>query len=141
MTVRVLADDGWADLLADWASERDDMEVVGVITGQYDPERSLVAFASVTFCDNIHPHPERAFRVDPFDFLMAEAEAAQRGLEVVGIFHSHLGDSTTPSRRDQLAMRQTHVPHWWVWPIYSLAEDELRVWTINPAGLVCELAV
>ncbi len=50
------------------------------------------------------------FQITPQDMLRAEMEAMRRGLDVVGVFHSHPDDEPVASPRD-LA--------WAAWPGYS----------------------
>lgn len=42
----------------------------------------------------------RRFVIEPLDFLKAEREAAKKGLEVLGIYHSHPDHPALPSQYD-----------------------------------------
>lgn len=57
------------------------------------------------------------FQIAPEDMLKAEIAAMRRGLDVVGIFHSHPDDRPVASQRD-LA--------WATWPGYSYLITEVR---------------
>ncbi len=50
---------------------------------------------------NVYPDDKRiGYLVDPLAYLEAEREAEKEGLEVVGVYHSHIGVEPTPSIRD-----------------------------------------
>lgn len=54
---------------------------------------------------NLAPQPRSAFRVDPVFQLRAEREAAARGWQVLGSWHSHPAGSPRPSARDLAGAR------------------------------------
>jgi proteasome lid subunit RPN8/RPN11 len=87
--------------------------------GPDPPERTAVA-ALATFNGWEDENRRRRFRITSEDFLLAEAEAAARGLEVVGVYHSHPDHPARPSAYD---LEQA-------WPFYSyliLGVDQGRV--------------
>jgi proteasome lid subunit RPN8/RPN11 len=52
--------------------------------------------------DNVHAEERRRrFLIDPRDYLAAEREARERGLAVVGIYHSHPDHPAQPSQHDR----------------------------------------
>ena len=57
-----------------------------------------------------------AFEMEPVEMVEALDEAEEKGLEVVGIFHSHLKCPPRPSRRDLKGME--------LWPVVWLIVDE-----------------
>ena len=57
-----------------------------------------------------------AFEMEPVEMVEAIDLAEERGLEVVGIFHSHLKCLPRPSGRDLKGMR--------LWPVVWLIVDE-----------------
>jgi len=63
-----------------------------------------------------------AFEKEPFEKVRAIEEAEKRGLEIVGIFHSHLKCPPVPSGRDLNGMRNWKVPRLIVTP-----EGKVRV--------------
>ena len=67
---------------------------------------------------NVFPKEERYHRytVDPKEFLNVETEAESRGLEVVGIYHSHPNAPAKPSKFD--------LEH--AWPTLSYVVMEVR---------------
>ena len=56
------------------------------------------------------------FEMEPLKMVEAIDEAEERGLEVVGIFHSHLKCPPRPSGRDLRGME--------LWPVVWLIVDE-----------------
>ncbi|WP_297508634.1 M67 family metallopeptidase [Thermococcus sp.] len=57
-----------------------------------------------------------AFEMEPVEMVEALDEAEEKGLEVVGIFHSHLKCPPRPSGRDLKGME--------LWPVVWLIVDE-----------------
>ncbi len=49
---------------------------------------------------NIAHDPATRFRIDPADHFAARRHARERGLEVVGFYHSHPSSPPQPSARD-----------------------------------------
>jgi proteasome lid subunit RPN8/RPN11 len=48
--------------------------------------------------------PERRYRIDPGTFARLDAKARDKGLEIIGVFHSHPDEAPMPSTTDtQLA--------------------------------------
>lgn len=70
----------------------------------------------------------RVYTVDPRDHLRIEREAEQRGLEVVGVMHSHTHSEPFPSPTD---VAQAPDPNWF-YVIVSLkrGEPETRCYRI-----------
>jgi proteasome lid subunit RPN8/RPN11 len=61
----------------------------------------------------------RVYEVDPKDFLRTDREAEQRGLEVIGVYHSHTHTDPFPSPTD---IEQAVDPSWH-YVIVSLRQD------------------
>jgi proteasome lid subunit RPN8/RPN11 len=40
-------------------------------------------------CRNAHPSPKTRYEIDPAEAIRAQREARERGLEIVGFYHSH----------------------------------------------------
>ena len=57
-----------------------------------------------------------AFEMEPVEMVKALDEAEEKGLEVIGIFHSHLKCPPRPSGRDLKGME--------LWPVVWLIVDE-----------------
>ena len=62
----------------------------------------------------------RVYTVDPRDHLRADRDAEQRGLEIIGVMHSHTHTEAYPSPTD---VRQAPDPAWH-YVIVSLKRDE-----------------
>jgi len=63
-------------------------ECVGVMLGESDGETKTVRIA--LRMENVMPGSQRErYELDSRDLLAADAEARRRGLEMIGIYHSH----------------------------------------------------
>lgn len=84
-------------------------EGAGLLLGSVEGERRRVL--EVVKLANRGEAAERGrrYRLAPQDYLRGEELAAQRGLQVLGIFHSHPDHPERPSEFD----RQ------WAWPFFS----------------------
>src|SRR5436190_23660708 len=94
------SDAAFADLLAA-CEEAFPIEACGLLIGVdgADASRHVTAIVSGR---NLDASPDR-FLLDPSAFLRADAIACERGLELVGSFHSHPGHPAIPSRADEAA--------------------------------------
>jgi proteasome lid subunit RPN8/RPN11 len=93
-------------------------EGCGLLLGRVEQEANVVA--------DLYPVPNRwevqeekrvRFRIGEMDMLQAELVAAERGLDVIGIYHSHPDHPPVASPRD-LA--------WAAWPGHSYLITEVR---------------
>ena len=75
------------------------------------------------------PRPRQFFSIAPDQLLGAYRAAERRGLEVIGIFHSHPASGAAPSDTDMRFMRTNPV----VWVIYSGQTKEFRA-HVTPEG-------
>ncbi|MEN2975237.1 MAG: M67 family metallopeptidase [Candidatus Caldarchaeales archaeon] len=77
---------------------------------------------------NIYPDDKRVgYIVDPLDYLEAEKEAEKYGLEVVGVYHSHIWVGPFPSIRDL----EQAIPGY-IYLIVSLSSGPAyRAWTME----------
>ena len=80
------------------------------------------AVRDILFADNVDPKPGQFFSIAPDQLLGAYRAAEERGLEVIGIFHSHPASGAAPSHTDMRFMRTNPV----VWVIYSGQTKEFR---------------
>nr|WP_297436065.1 M67 family metallopeptidase [Thermococcus sp.] len=94
-------------------AERSTVEVCGFLFGRWKGGNFIVE--EVRFVPNRLNSPT-AFDMEPVEMVTAIDEAEERGLEVVGIFHSHLKCPPVPSGRDLKGMR--------LWPVVWLIVDE-----------------
>ena len=72
---------------------------------------------------------EDRYELDPDDFLAADREASEAGLDIVGIWHSHPDHPAQPSATD----REAAWPGW-SYLIVSVGCDgvkEIRSWRLN----------
>jgi proteasome lid subunit RPN8/RPN11 len=66
------------------------------------------------------------FLMDPRDVIMAYNRARSAGLDLVGIYHTHIEHPSTPSQRDADGMRLWPIP----WLIMSIPSREIRAWSL-----------
>jgi proteasome lid subunit RPN8/RPN11 len=113
-------------------------EACGLLGGDPGSGRVRVFYP----CTNI-ARSSRIYTVDPKDHLRAERDADGRGLEVVGVMHSHTHTDAFPSPTD---VAQAPDPSWH-YVIVSLRDDApvLRSYRIvdgtiaeEPVGLLAE---
>jgi proteasome lid subunit RPN8/RPN11 len=100
------------------------LEACGLLAG--DPARdSIVAFYP---CRNIAAS-SRVYTLDPHDHLLADRDAEARGLEIVGVVHSHTHTEPYPSPTD---VEQAPDPAWH-YVIISLKREapEVRAYRIE----------
>lgn len=76
------------------ARETAPLECCGLLIGTGDDSVEAVR------ARNIAEEPATRFLVDPEDHFRARRAARERGLEVVGFYHSHPGSAPEPSPRD-----------------------------------------
>jgi proteasome lid subunit RPN8/RPN11 len=75
---------------------------------------------------NLLASPTR-FEVDPVDHFAAVRVARERGLEVVGAYHSHPATPPVPSPRDLLEARDADL----LYLVAGLAEREVRAYRLS----------
>lgn len=74
-------------------------EACGLLLGRGGAERRVEA---VFECRNLNrDKPEVRYDLDPKDYLKGEALAGERGLEVLGVFHSHPDHPDQASETDR----------------------------------------
>ncbi len=76
-------------------------EICGLMLGKADETRIV---SEVFECGNLNKlKPEIRYDLDPKDYIKGEALARQKGLDVVGIFHSHPDHPDKASETDRQA--------------------------------------
>jgi proteasome lid subunit RPN8/RPN11 len=76
-------------------------EICGLMFGKSGETKSV---SEVFECGNLNKlKPETRYDMDPKDYLKGEALARQKGLDVVGIFHSHPDHPDKASETDRQA--------------------------------------
>lgn len=102
-------------------------EICGLMLGKAGETRVVT---EVFECGNLNKlKPETRYDMDPKDYLKGEALARQKGLDVVGIFHSHPDHPDKASETDRQA----------AWPgfsyiIMSIQKGKfasMRSWVLN----------
>lgn len=74
-------------------------ECCGLLIGRKIQDEIIIEKVKIT--KNIYPYDKRVgYVVDPLEYLDAEREAEREKLEVVGVYHSHIGLQPSPSMRD-----------------------------------------
>lgn len=91
-------------------------EGAGLLLGQLEVERKRVK--DILVLPNAREDGSRHNRylLSPEDYLKGEDEAASRGLEVIGVFHSHPDHPEQPSEFDRE----------WAWPAFSYLITSVR---------------
>jgi proteasome lid subunit RPN8/RPN11 len=76
-------------------------EICGLLLGKIE-ETKIVE--EVFECDNLNKlKPETRYDMNPKDYLKGEALARQKGMEVLGVFHSHPDHPDRASETDRQA--------------------------------------
>ncbi|MDI3475891.1 MAG: hypothetical protein PWQ79_1034 [Thermococcaceae archaeon] len=104
-------------------ARREKTEICGFLLGKTVGEKLIVE--DLRFVSNRLQSPHE-FEMEPLEMVEALEEAEGRGLEIVGIFHSHLKCPPKPSPRDLEGMR--------LWPIVWVIvtpEGEARAWILK----------
>jgi len=106
------------------------VEVCGFLLGRKEgPEKINFSVLEARQVRNRLNSPS-AFEMEPEEMVRVLDEAEARGLEVVGIFHSHLKCPPVPSERDLEGMRNWRVP----WLIVTPG-GEVRAWVLGEGGV------
>lgn len=105
-------------------------EICGLMFGKGGENRIVT---EVFECGNLNKlKPETRYDMDPKDYMKGEALARQKGLDVVGIFHSHPDHPDKASETDRQA----------AWPgfsyvIMSIQKGKfasMKSWVLNDQG-------
>ena len=73
--------------------------------------------------------PRNRYLIEPRELLAVEGEARARGLDVIGVYHSHPDHPARPSEFDR-----EHAFPWWSYIIVSVQQGEpkdLTSWTLR----------
>jgi proteasome lid subunit RPN8/RPN11 len=91
--------------------------------------------AEILQMQNIDDSPV-TFSIEPTDLIHAYNLAESKGMEVIGIFHSHPAKAS-PSSTDIRFMEINPV----VWVIYSTTESQLRAFIYDDDGFIKEIDI
>jgi [CysO sulfur-carrier protein]-S-L-cysteine hydrolase len=94
-------------------------ESCGLLAGRPDPDRADLAVERFYPCGN-DSDSALVYTLNPLDHLKADRDAEERGLEILGVVHSHTHSDAYPSPTD---VRDAPDPSWH-YPIISLRDLE-----------------
>ena len=104
-------------------------EVCGFLFGSVDlPSRVFTVRETRAAVNRRGSRASRRYRIDPQEYRAAEREAEEKGLELVGIYHSHPDAPAVPSEYDR--------EHAWpssayvIVPVQSGRAGDLRAWLL-----------
>jgi len=121
--------------LEQWARLRYPLEACGLLLGRRVERRTEV----MEVCEGRNLDATRArdrYELDPADQVAAEDAARARGLDVVGVWHSHPDHPARPSSTDRM-----HAWSGWSYVIVAVdvhAAYELRAWRLERQRFVEE---
>ncbi len=94
--------------LADWVRGAYPAEACGLLVGRRSDPAGRVA--GVELARNAEEsRPRRRFALAPEDHLRVELDARERGLEVIGVWHSHPDGPATPGAADRAGAWEGHL--------------------------------
>lgn len=99
-TITVLLRATLRDQILTAATAAEPVEACGLLLGIR--ETTCARIESVVGLPNrTGQNPQTHYQIDPLDFLRLDREAQSRGLDVIGVWHSHPDGSATPSATDR----------------------------------------
>lgn len=111
-------------------------EACGLLIGERSSMGTRVV--EVTTGRNLElKRPRDRFTLDPVHLMAAETDARARGLEVIGIWHSHPGRPAVPSEADRIGAWED-----WSYVIVSVRDahpPEVRSWRLDGSTFVEEV--
>jgi proteasome lid subunit RPN8/RPN11 len=106
------------------------------VTAIYAVENTWQGQVSLADDDNADSRSDR-FYLDPKDYLRADREAQQRGLDIVGCYHSHPDHPAQPSERDRVGFQATGGGRGFAFVIQSVRSQqaaEMQSWLLLENG-------
>ncbi len=79
------------------------LECCGILIGTVEGDTRTVH--SVVRCNNVCSAPQTRYDIDPCDLIGAQREARERGVDIVGFYHSHPDHTASWSPTD---LEQAH---------------------------------
>lgn len=116
MQSKLILSDMHKNMLARHAKEAEPLESCALLIGTTNKVFDLF------FTDNVAEDPARFFTMSAEQIIKGYKIAQERGLEVVGIFHSHPSSEAYPSETDKKYMQYNPV----TWIIYSGSNEKFR---------------
>lgn len=111
-------------ILIDHAKKCSPAESCALLFGKEDSNTSTVREIFLT--ENTENSPVN-FTISNEELLRGYQEAERKGLDVIGIFHSHPHSEARPSSTDKKFMMINPV----VWVIFSNAQDQLNAFVLE----------
>lgn len=102
-------------------------EVCGLLIGRGSTAEAFMEAKNL----NVERARDR-YELDPLSFKNADEFARSRGLEIIGIYHSHPDHPPLPSETDR-----TRAWHGWIYLIVSVESGKVsgeRAWRLSEAG-------
>lgn len=96
-------------------------EVCGLIGGGDSNVFTILSRIPNHSPDNLHN-----YRIEPSHHFATDVQFKARGMEIRAVYHSHVGTPAQPSQSDT-----SNTPSELYIVIYSVVQDELRVWRGN----------
>jgi proteasome lid subunit RPN8/RPN11 len=117
-SIQLILPDTILSLMLSHASSTFPEECCGLLLGVFQDEQKTKRVQEGKPMSNVFQKEERyhRFTIDPKEFMEVDIDAEARGLEIVGIFHSHPNAPAKPSQYD--------VSH--AWPSLSYVVIEVR---------------
>ena len=106
-------------------------ECCGLILGREDESSRVVV--DVVRVRNVHDEDKRVrYRIDPMEYYEVEKQAEHKGLQIIGIYHSH---PNVPARPSQYDLNYSFP--WYSYLIVSVSGErinEYRAWVRDDVG-------
>jgi proteasome lid subunit RPN8/RPN11 len=99
-TITVLLRASLRDQILTAATAAEPDEACGLLLGIRETASARIE-SVVGLPNRTEQNPQMHYQIDPLDFLRLDREAQLRGLEVIGVWHSHPDGSATPSATDR----------------------------------------
>lgn len=116
--------------LEKWVRSGYPQETCGLLLGHHGQADERVNVMEVAQARNLNRERARdRYELDPVDWIRADAAARERGLEIVGIWHSHPDHPALPSETDRSAAWEG-----WSYVIVSVTGEgvaDIRSWRLN----------
>lgn len=104
------------------------LECCGLLLGRADPGGKVVLELR-PMQNSREDIPERRYLISPEDLLQVEKEARKKGVDIVGVYHSHPDHPAQPSEFDR-----DHAFPWYSYIIVSVIKgvvEDLGSWTLR----------
>ena len=104
-------------------------ECCGFMFGHEDAEGNRVVTQALPINNSAVGNRKKRFVISPKDYMKGENYAAQNGLQLLGIYHSHPNHPAIPSEHDRVAAQP-----WFSYVIISVENDGVknsRSWVLN----------